>query len=162
MNDLKFTNAGDYMRSIQKRIGFACKYLHYNQNQKPKLLEEIQRPYTEKCTTVAWLNRQTKDVAEQRLWDIMVHNAAAAKRLVEYVGSLPPELRMVRLGSNQLPCATEPSWRYFGLVLTWWRTEKKPIGKSVTQPDAWMLDSQCIPDSSRYLRVTIQKSSKGA
>jgi len=43
----------------------------------------------------------------------MVHNAAAAKRLVEYVGSLPPELRMVRLGSNQLPCATEPTWRYF-------------------------------------------------
>jgi len=113
MNDLKFTNAGDYLRSQQKRMGFACKYLHYNQNQPKKLLEEIQRPLTEKCTTVAWLNRQTKDVAEQRLWDIMVHNAAAAKRLVEYVGSLPPELRMVRLGSNQLPCATEPSWRYF-------------------------------------------------
>ena len=113
MNDLKFTNAGDYMRSIQKRIGFACKYLHYNQNQPKKLLEELQRPLTEKCTTVAWLNRQTKDVAEERLWDIMVHNAAAAKRLVEYVGSLPPELRMVRLGSNQLPCATESSWRYF-------------------------------------------------
>ena len=43
----------------------------------------------------------------------MVHNAAAAKRLVEYVGSLPRELRMVRLGSNQLPCATEPNWMYF-------------------------------------------------
>ena len=113
MNDLKFTSAGDYMRSIQKRIGFACKYLHPDQTQKKKTLEELQRPLTEKCTTVAWLNRQTKDVAEQRLWDIMVHNAAAAKRLVEYVGSLPPELRMVRLGSNQLPCATEPSWRYF-------------------------------------------------
>ncbi len=73
MNDLKFTNAGDFLRSQQKRIGFACKYLHYNQNQKPKLLEEIQRPYTEKCTTVAWLNRQTKDVAALYLWDIMVH-----------------------------------------------------------------------------------------
>jgi UV DNA damage repair endonuclease len=96
-----------------KRIGFACKYLHYNQNQPKKLLEELQRPLTEKCTTVAWLNRQSKDVAEERLWDIMVHNAAAAKRLVEYVGSLPPELRMVRLGSNQLPCATESSWSYF-------------------------------------------------
>jgi len=118
MNDLKFTTAGDYLKSQQKRMGFACKYLHYNQNQPKKLLEEIQRPLTEKCTTVAWLNRQTKDVAEQRLWDIMVHNAAAAKRLVEYVGSLPPELRMVRLGSNQLPCATEPSWRYF-----WSRTD---------------------------------------
>ena len=113
MNDLKFTSAGDYLKSQQKRIGFACKYLHYNQNQKKKVLEELQRPLTEKCTTVAWLNRQTKDVAEERLWDIMVHNAAAAKRLVEYVGSLPPELRMVRLGSNQLPCATESSWRYF-------------------------------------------------
>ena len=98
--------------SIQ-RIGFACKYLHEDQTQKKKVLEELQRPLTEKCTTVAWLNRQTRDVAEQRLWDIMVHNAAAVKRLVEYVGSLPPELRMVRLGSNQLPCATEPSWRYF-------------------------------------------------
>jgi len=96
-----------------QRIGFACKYLHHNQNQKKKILEELQRPLTEKCTTVAWLNRQTRDVAEQRLWDIMVHNAAAAKRLVEYVGGLPNELRMVRLGSNQLPCATQRDWRYF-------------------------------------------------
>lgn len=98
---------------ITKRIGFACKYLHHDQTQSAKILEEIQRPLTEKCTTVAWLNRQKRDVAEQRLWDIMEHNALAAKKLVEYVGSLPPELRMVRLGSNQLPCATESSWSYF-------------------------------------------------
>lgn len=102
-----------YTESMTKRIGFACKYLHHNQNQPKKILEELQRPLTEKCTTVAWLNRQSRDVAEERLWDIMVHNAAAAKRLVEYVGSLPPELRMVRLGSNQLPCATHPDWQYF-------------------------------------------------
>ena len=95
------------------RIGFACKYMHPDQTQKKKLLEELQRPLTERSTTVAWLNRQNKDVAEERLWDIMVHNAAAAKRLVEYVGSLPPELRMVRLGSNQLPCYTQHEWSYF-------------------------------------------------
>jgi UV DNA damage endonuclease len=99
--------------STIKRIGFACKYLHEDQTQPKKLLEELQRPLTERSTTVAWLNRQSKDVAEERMWDIMVHNAAAAKRLVEYVGSLPPELRMVRLGSNQLPCATHPTWQYF-------------------------------------------------
>ena len=99
--------------STIKRIGFACKYLHEDQTQKKKVLEELQRPLTERSTTVAWLNRQTRDVAEQRLWDIMEHNSAAAKRLVEYVGSLTPELRMVRLGSNQLPCATHPDWRYF-------------------------------------------------
>lgn len=113
MNDLKFTSAGDFLKSQQRRIGFACKYLHPDQTQKKKVLEELQRPLTEKCTTVAWLNRQSRDDAEQRLWDIMEHNAAAAKRLVEYVGSLPEHLRMVRLGSNQLPCATESSWRYF-------------------------------------------------
>jgi UV DNA damage endonuclease len=96
-----------------KRIGFACKYLHTDQTLGSKLLEEMQRPLTEKCTTVAWLNRQTREAAEQRLWDIMEHNAAAAKRLVEYVGSLPSGLRMVRLGSNQLPCATQDDWRYF-------------------------------------------------
>ena len=52
------------------RVGFCCKYLHPDQTQKPKLLEEIQRPLTEKCTTVAWLNRQTVNEAEQRLYDI--------------------------------------------------------------------------------------------
>ena len=98
---------------MTKRIGFACKYMHHNQNQKKKVLEELQRPLTEKCTTVQWLNRQSRDVAEQRLWDIMVHNAAAARKLVEYVGSLPPELRMVRLGSNQLPCYTQRDWSYY-------------------------------------------------
>ena len=116
--DLKFTTAGDFMKAQTKRIGFACKYMHPDQTQKKKVLEEIQRPLTEKCTTVQWLNRQTRDVAEQRLWDIMVHNAAAAKRLVEYVGSLPQGLRMVRLGSNQLPVYTQHEWSYF-----WKRTD---------------------------------------
>ena len=95
------------------RIGFACKYMHPDQTQKKKILEEIQRPLTEKCTTVAWLNRQTREEAEQRLWDIMVHNTQACLNLVNYVGGLPRELRMVRLGSNQLPMYTEPTWRYF-------------------------------------------------
>ena len=96
-----------------QRIGFACKYLHEDQTQKKKVLEELQRPLTERSTTVAWLNRQSREVAEERLWDIMVHNSAAVKRLIEYVGGLPKNLRMVRLGSNQLPCATHPDWRYF-------------------------------------------------
>ena len=101
------------MKGTQQRIGFACKYLHPDQTQSKKILEEIQRPLTEKCTTVQWLNRQTRDVAEQRLWDIMVHNTAAAKRLVEYVGGLNSHLRMVRLGSNQLPVYTQHEWSYF-------------------------------------------------
>ena len=96
-----------------KRIGFACKYLHPNQTQKKKLLEEVQRPLNTRSTTVRWLNNQTRDVAEERLWDLMVHNIASYKRLIEYVGSLPPELRMVRLGSDVLPVYTEPTWSYY-------------------------------------------------
>ncbi len=98
---------------MKKRIGFACKYMHPDQTQKKKLLEEIQRPLNTRCTTVAWLNRQTKEVAEQRLWDIMVHNIKSYENLIRYVGGLPNELRMVRLGSDVLPVYTEPTWSYF-------------------------------------------------
>ena len=96
-----------------KRIGFACKYMHPDQTQPKRVLEEIQRPLNTKATTVAWLNRQSRDDAEQRLWDIMLHNTESARRLVEYVASLPEDLRMVRLGSDILPVYTEPNWRYF-------------------------------------------------
>ena len=98
---------------MTKRIGFACKFLHKDQTLKKKLLEEIERPLLSRCTTVAWLNRQTKEDAEQRLWDLMVHNIKAFENLVNYVGGLPNELRMVRLGSDVLPVYTEPTWCYF-------------------------------------------------
>ena len=96
-----------------KRIGFACKYMHPDQTQKKKLLEEIQRPLNTRSTTVQWLNRQTRDVAEQRLWDIMVHNIQSFYNLVEWVGGLPKELRMVRLGSDVLPVYTQADWSYY-------------------------------------------------
>ena len=115
MNDLKFTTCGDYLASQQEvqRIGFACKYMHPDQSQPKKILEEIQRPLNTRSTTVQWLNRQTRDVAEERLWDLMVHNIASYKRLIEYVGSLPTELRMVRLGSDVLPVYTQRDWCYY-------------------------------------------------
>ena len=70
------------------KVGFACKYLHPDQTQKKKILEEIQRPLTEKSTTIRWLNEQHKNVAEQRLWDIMVHNTQAVYK--------PASLMMLR------------------------------------------------------------------
>ena len=96
-----------------KRIGFACKYFHPDRSLKKKVLEEIERPLNERSTTITWLNRQTREVAEQRLWDIMEHNVSSLNNLISYVGALPDELRMVRLGSGILPAYTEPSWRYY-------------------------------------------------
>ena len=96
-----------------KRIGFACKYMHPDQTQKKKVLEEIQRPLNTRSTTVQWLNRQTREVAEERLWDIMVHNIQSYHQLIAYVGGLPNDLRMVRLGSDCLPVYTQQDWSYF-------------------------------------------------
>ena len=98
---------------VIQRIGFACKYMDPDQTQKKKILEEIQRPLNTRSTTVQWLNRQTREVAEQRLWDIMVHNIQSYYNLIEYVGGLPHGLRMVRLGSDVLPVYTQRDWAYF-------------------------------------------------
>jgi UV DNA damage repair endonuclease len=95
-----------------KRIGFCCKYMLPDQSASAKSIKETQQQYTERQTTVSWCNRQSRKVAEDRMLEIVQHNMQAAKRLIQYVGSLPPELRMVRLGSNQIPMATEPTWRY--------------------------------------------------
>jgi UV DNA damage endonuclease len=99
--------------STIKRIGFACKTLHPNQNLNKKLLEDLQRPLNERATTITWLNNQKREVAEQRLWEIVEHNVSALERLIRYVGSLPRELRMVRIGSGLLPAYTHSDWSYY-------------------------------------------------
>ena len=96
-----------------QRVGFACKYMHPDQTQKPKILKEIQGQYSEKSTTITWLNRQVRETAEEKLWDCLITNAQNAYRLVEYVGSLPPQQRMVRLGSNMMPAYTHADWQWF-------------------------------------------------
>jgi UV DNA damage repair endonuclease len=100
------------------RIGFACKWINDASEIDGIHPKSPTRDLNTRATTVAWLNRQTKDVAEQRLWDIMVHNIQAIQRLIEKVGNLDPHLRMVRLSSDLLPVYTEPSWSYF-----WRRTD---------------------------------------
>ena len=100
---------------IHPRIGFACKWID-----RPDQTEGIKpkddcKQYNTGATTVAWLNRQSKTVAEQKLWDLMVQNIAATRRLVERVGTLDEQLRMVRLSSDILPVYTERSWSYFWL-----------------------------------------------
>ena len=94
------------------KIGFACKYMHPDQTVKKKLLEEIQRPLNTRATTVAWLDNQPRDVAVERIHDIVDHNTKSVERLVEYVGSLDKNYRMVRLGSDVLPMYTHPVWKF--------------------------------------------------
>ena len=95
------------------RIGFCCKYLHDGDPVGNMRVCATDRDLNGTTTTVAWLNRQTVNVAEQRLWDIMEHNIAAVGRMVELVGAGPVNQRMFRIGSELLPVYTEAHWRYF-------------------------------------------------
>jgi UV DNA damage repair endonuclease len=95
------------------KIGFACKWIdHAGQVDGIKPKDDCKQ-YNTGSTTVAWLNRQSRQVAEEKLWDLMKGNIEAVRKLVERVGELPDELRMVRIGSDVLPVYTESSWSYF-------------------------------------------------
>ena len=98
---------------MTKKIGFACKWID-----RPDQINGIKpkddcKIYNTSSTTVSWLNRQTPAVAEEKLWDLMKGNIEAVKLLVERVGALDENLRMVRLSSDILPVYTEPTWSWF-------------------------------------------------
>jgi len=96
-----------------KRIGFACKWIDHPGQVNGIKPKDDAKKYNTGSTTVAWLNRQSKEVAEQKLWDLMEQNLLSTKLLVERVGKLDESLRMVRLSSDLLPVYTEPTWSYF-------------------------------------------------
>lgn len=91
------------------RIGFACKLSSFDSKKGIVSIPE----YNFKTTTISWLNRQSKDVAVEKLWDLLKHNLEAAKSAVSLIGGLDHELRLFRLGSDVLPAYTEPNWSWF-------------------------------------------------
>ena len=98
---------------MSAKIGFACKWID-NPNQvngiKPK---DSAKQYTTGTTTVAWLNRQTREVAEQKLWDLMINNIKSTERLIKRVGEQDELYKFVRISSDILPVFTERNWNYF-------------------------------------------------
>lgn len=87
------------------KIGFACIFSEVV-NGCIKPVEQFKT----KTTTLAWLRRQSSSTAEQRLYDIALSNAISAQKLVKHIASLPSHLRMVRLGSDQIPLFTHNSY----------------------------------------------------
>jgi UV DNA damage endonuclease len=96
------------------RVGFCCKWIDHPEECAGRKPTSESRDLNGRSTTMRWL-REHRNEAEQRQWDIMNHNAAAALRMVERVGSLPEHKRMVRLGSEMLQGYTEPDW------IEWWQ-----------------------------------------
>jgi UV DNA damage endonuclease len=107
-------NIGNLMNTqYTKKIGFCCKWID-----RPDQVNGIKptddcKQYNTGTTTVAWLGRQSKQVAEEKLWDLMKSNIESTRKLVEKVGTLDENLRMVRISSDILPVYTHDDWRYF-------------------------------------------------
>ena len=99
--------------TITPRIGFACKWIDHAGQVDGIGPKDDAKKYNTGTTTISWLNRQSKQVAEEKLWDLMRQNIEATRMLVERVSQLDPHLRMVRLSSDILPAYTEPNWSYF-------------------------------------------------
>lgn len=122
---------------MTKRIGFACKWINDPSEVAGRNPSSVDRDLNGRSTTMRWLREHPLE-AEQRQWDIMNHNAAAALKLVERVGSLEPELRMVRLGSEMLQGYTHESWQ------AWWQRREiqdhcerifAPVGEAARRLD---------------------------
>jgi UV DNA damage repair endonuclease len=92
-----------------KKIGFACKFSEVNSKNFVVSIPELNTG----GTTLTWLKRQKREIAEQKLWDTMEKNITHTYNLVAKVGSLIPELRMVRLTSDMLTAYTHTDWEYF-------------------------------------------------
>jgi UV DNA damage endonuclease len=119
------------------RVGFCCKWLSDPAECGGMKVNASNRELNGRSTTMRWL-REHPDEAEQRQWDIMNHNAAAALKMVETVGALDPARRMVRLGSEMLQGYTESGWR------DWWQRPEiqdhcerifRPIGQRARELD---------------------------
>jgi UV DNA damage repair endonuclease len=87
------------------RVGFACKIQKSEGVADPKL--------NTKGTTITWLNKQTKDVAVARLWDLMGHNMSALYNQIVWVGRLDRSQRMFRISSDLLTAYTHDDWMWF-------------------------------------------------
>jgi len=123
--------------STHPRVGFCCKWLNDPSEFGGMKVNAVDRDLNGRSTTMRWLREHPAE-AEQRQWDIMNHNAAAAVKMIERVATLPPERRMVRLGSEMLQGYTESSW------IDWWQRPEiqahcekifAPIGETARRLD---------------------------
>lgn len=88
-----------------KRLGFPC----IIQEVPGKTLKSVGGS----TTTITWLNKQTKDVAVERLHTLVRNNLQAFDAQLRWVAQLKPHLRMFRVSSDFFPAYTHDDWMWF-------------------------------------------------
>ncbi len=119
---------------MTKRIGFCCKFSELHPTKGIVSVPE----YNCRTTTIAWLDRQSKNSAHDRLMDITKHNVISIKKVIDHLSTLPPELRMFRISSDILPAYTHPDYQGFwkdpntqSMLEHWFA----PLGETARQND---------------------------
>ena len=92
-----------------KRIGFACKFAEINKKGEIASVEGLNTG----GTTLAWANRNKREVVEQKIMDVAKSNILATHALVKKVATLEPSLRMVRLTSDMFSFYTHDDYKEF-------------------------------------------------
>lgn len=92
-----------------KRIGFACKFAEINKKGEIASVEGLNTG----GTTLAWANRQSRRVAEEKVIDVAKRNIMNTHALIKKIATLPNELRMLRITSDMLSFYTHEDWQGF-------------------------------------------------
>lgn len=97
------------MNTHIKRIGFACKWAEVNKKGEIASTAGLNTG----GTTLAWANRNKRDIVEQKIIDVAKTNITNTHALIKKVAELPPELRMLRLTSDMLSFYTHDDYTDF-------------------------------------------------
>jgi len=115
-----------------KRIGFACKWAEINKKGEIASAEGLNTG----GTTLAWANRNKRDIVEQKIIDVAKTNIVNTHALIKKVATLPDELRMLRLTSDMLSFYTHENYTDFwqsqntqDLLAKWFA----PLGETARQ-----------------------------
>jgi UV DNA damage repair endonuclease len=92
-----------------KRIGFACKFAEINKKGEISSVEGLNTG----GTTLAWANRNNRNIVEQKIMDVAKSNIINTHNLVKKVASLEMPLRMVRITSDMFSFYTHDDYKDF-------------------------------------------------
>jgi len=115
-----------------KRIGFACKWAEINKKGEIASAEGLNTG----GTTMAWANRNSRNVVEEKIIDVAKTNIVNTHNLIKKVATLPDELRMLRITSDMLSFYTHADYTDFwqsqntqDLLAKWFA----PLGETARQ-----------------------------
>jgi UV DNA damage repair endonuclease len=122
-----------FNQSVQ-RIGFACKFAEINKKGEIASVDG----YNTGGTTLAWANRNKRNIVEQKIMEVAEKNINNTHNLLNKVSTFPHELRMLRITSDMLSFYTHQDYTDF-----WQSTDVQnqlskwfsPLGKTAKEND---------------------------